>query len=167
MVALNSFTSPTRRASAAGEVRADAGGPAVHRAAAACRASCGGAMASATGLKSLDVDSDEEDGLMPERGRKMGSPKSKPLCTFLREEMRELVCSNSESASSFIMFLLLLLAALLVIGRMVYRDLSRDWVPCSEEESEHGLNVAKHFYCVNISQVHNVLAVSKKPFKPK
>ena len=97
----------------------------------------------------------------------MGSPKSKPLCTFLREEMRELVCSNSESASSFIMFLLLLLAALLVIGRMVYRDLSRDWVPCSEEESEHGLNVAKHFYCVNISQVHNVLAVSKKPFKPK
>ena len=143
------------------------GGAAVHRAAAACRASCGGAMASSTGLKSLDVDSDEEDGLMPERGRKMGSPKSKPLCTFLREEMRELVCSNSESASSFIMFLLLLLAALLVIGRMVYRDLSRDWVPCSEEESEHGLNVAKHFYCVNISQVHNVLAVSKKPFKPK
>ena len=124
-------------------------------------------MVSSTSLKSLDVDSDEEDGLMPERGRIMGSPKPPPLSTFLREEMRALVCANSESSSSFVMFLLLLSAALLVIGRMVYRDLSRDWAPCSEEESEHGLNVAKHFYCVNISQVHNVLAVAKKPFKPK
>lgn len=124
-------------------------------------------MASSTSLKSLDVDSDEEDGLMPERGRILGSPKPPPLTTFLREEMRALVCSNSESSSSFVMFLLLLSAALLVIGRMVYRDLSRDWAPCSEEESEHGLNVAKHFYCVNITQVHNVLAVAKKPFKPK
>ena len=44
----------------------------------------------------------------------------------------------------------------------VYRDLSRDWGPCPEEQ-----NMGKHFYCVNISQVHNVLAVAKKPFKPK
>ena len=47
---------------------------------------------------------------------------------------------------------------------MVIRDLRREWSPCDEEGQE---NMAKHFYCVNISQVTNVLAVSKKPFKPK
>ena len=191
-------------------------------------------MASSTSLKSLDVDSDEEDGFLPERGlRGLGSPKPPSLCAFLRDEMRSLVCANDGSSSSFLRFLLLLTAALLVIGRMVsparrtplargsprgspplqkpslgsgrlcgperrgpvawrlrrgsgacpqsnptaptamppplatqaYRDLTRDWEPCSEEE--HRDNMAKHFYCVNISQVHNVLAVAKKPFKPK
>ena len=51
------------------------------------------------------------------------------------------------------------------LATQAYRDLTRDWEPCSEEE--HRDNMAKHFYCVNISQVHNVLAVAKKPFKPK
>ena len=79
------------------------------------------AMASSTSLKSLDVDSDEEDGFLPERGRILGSPKPPPLCAFLREEMRSLLCSNDGSSSGCVMVILLISAAFLVIVRMVYR----------------------------------------------
>ena len=84
-----------------------------------------------------------------------------PLGSIITQELRAIIYGG-DGVLSFVMFMLLLLAALFVIGRMIYKDLRRDWVPCSEEE-----NMAKHFYCVNITQVHNVLAVAKKPMKPK
>ena len=114
----------------------------------------------------------------------LASDQPEELSTLLSGELRALVCSGD---GSHVIFLLVIVVAavrhcrpvqrhrvlpaatcprvprqVVVIGRMVVRDLKRDWTPCDDQDS-----LAKHFYCVNITQVHNVLAVSKKPFRPK
>ena len=108
------------------------------------------------------------------------SPRLPPLLTIFSAEVRALVRSGDRDAiQNAIMLALLLVVAVsqccaclrlfrtrlpalsghcaqvIVIGRMIYRDLHHDWKDCDADEQ-----FAKHLYCVNISQVHNVLAVS-------
>ena len=117
------------------------------------------------------------------------SPRPPPLRTVISAEIRALASSDDGDAiQNVIMLGLLLIAAVsrcrlhlhphlvrpaplaleppraqvIVIGRMVYRDFHHDWKDCGADEQ-----LEKHFYCVNVSQVHNVLAVAKKPFKLK
>ena len=120
-------------------------------------------MGSREPSRSIEIDSDEEEMPPEQAPRKLRREQEEPppLGSIITQELRAIIYGG-DGVQSFVMFMLLLLAALFVIGRMIYKDLRRDWVPCSEEE-----NMAKHFYCVNITQVHNVLAVAKKPMKPK
>ena len=63
------------------------------------------------------------------------SPRNRPLNAILWQEMRELVCADG-GVHNFVFFLLIIALALLVVGRMVYRDLSRDWSPCQEDDDK-------------------------------
>ena len=101
-----------------------------------------------------DEDYDEEE--MEE----LNSPRQPRLSRVLSTEIQALACTD-DGVHNFVIFLLLVLSAIVVIGRMVYRDLHHDWGTCEEG------HIAKHFYCVNTSAVQNLLAVTKKPFRPK